>query len=95
MGEFIARILRAIFGPRQPVDADVYLAERARTHTETLDWRNSVIDLLKVLDLDPSLPGRQDLAHEFGYSGPLDGSIQMNIWLHAEVLKRVRSGEYR
>lgn len=95
MGELFLRILRAIFGSRQPVDAGAYLTARASTHTEPLDWRNSVVDLLKVLDMDSSLAGRQDLADELGYGGPFDGSAQMNTWLHAEVMKRVKSGKYR
>ena len=96
MGEFLLRIFRAIFGgPVPSVDADALLTERAKAKGERLDWRNSIVDLLKVLDLDSSLAGRKELADELGYEGPLDGSAQMNVWLHAEVMKRVRSGEYR
>lgn len=97
MGEFLLRIFRAIFGTGLvgPADADAILTARAKTHSERLDWRNSIVDLLKVLDLDSSVAGRKELADELGYEGPLDGSAQMNVWLHTEVMKRVRSGEYR
>lgn len=97
MGEFLLRIFRAIFGSalHNDVDVDAVLTERAKKHSEHLDWRNSIVDLLKVLDLDSSFAARRELADELGYDGPLDGSAQMNMWLHAEVMKRVKSGEYR
>ena len=98
MGDFLLRIFRAIFGGTSmlgPPDVEAILTARAKTHGERLDWRNSIVDLLKVLDLDSSLAGRKELADDLGYAGQLDGSPQMNMWLHAEVMKRVKSGEYR
>lgn len=95
MGELIARILRLIFGTRLvPADAEAVLAARALEHGEHLDWRYSIVDLLKVLDLDSSLEARKRLADELGNPDYV-GSASQNIWLHAEVMKRVKSGEYR
>src|SRR5262245_50215855 len=55
---------------------------------EELDWRHSIVDLMKLLNLDSSLRAREHLAHELGYPGTPDGSAKMNMWLHAEVMKR-------
>lgn len=91
---FLLRILRSLFPAATPVDADAFLTERAKAFGGRLDWRNSVVDLLTVLKLDSSLAGRKELAHGLGYDGPLDGSTQMNMWLHAELMQQVRDGEY-
>jgi hypothetical protein len=53
---------------------------------EKLDWRRSIVDLMKVLDLDSSLSARKQLAQELGYKGELNGSAEMNIWLHKQVM---------
>ena len=52
-----------------------------------LDWRVSIVDLMKALGLDSSLDHRKQLAAEFGYTGNSGDSASMNIWLHKEVLK--------
>jgi hypothetical protein len=54
-----------------------------------LDWRYSVKDLLSLLGVDNTLAARKKLATELGYQGPLDGSAEMNIWLHKAVLKEM------
>jgi hypothetical protein len=53
------------------------------------NWKESIVDLMKLLDLDSSLSARKQLAQELGYSGALDGSAAMNVWLHKEVMDRV------
>lgn len=58
-------------------------------HSEPLNWRTSIVDLLKVLSLDSSLGARKELATELGYSGSTDDSAAMNTWLHAQVLKKL------
>lgn len=91
----LSRILHVIFGgPKAtPVDIDAVLTQRAALKKQRLDWETSIVDLLKVLDLDSSLGARKDLARELGYTGRLDGSAAMNQWLHREVMKRlVESG---
>jgi len=72
-------------------DAEVAekLDARASVAGEKLDWRNSIVDLMKLLDLDSSLEAREDLADELGYIGDPDSSDEMNVWLHREVIKRV------
>ncbi|WP_033922342.1 DUF3597 domain-containing protein [Sphingomonas sp. 37zxx] len=54
-----------------------------------LNWRTSIVDLMKLLDLDSSLDNRKELATELGYTGAKDGSAEMNIWLHAAVMKQL------
>ncbi|MGQ2932103.1 MAG: DUF3597 domain-containing protein, partial [Sphingopyxis sp.] len=54
-----------------------------------LNWRTSIVDLMKLLDLDPSLANRKELATELGYTGALDGSAEMNIWLIKAVMREL------
>lgn len=54
-----------------------------------LDWRHSIVDLMKLLNLDSSLAARKELAIELNYSGAKDGSAEMNIWLHKAVMKNL------
>lgn len=54
-----------------------------------LNWKSSIVDLMKLLDLDSSLQNREDLAKELGYTGVLDGSAEMNIWLHKAVMREL------
>ena len=71
------------------VDVVAQLEKRAAAHGETLNWRTSIVDLMKLLDMDSSLSERKELAKELGYSGDMSDSASMNIWLHKEVLKRI------
>ena len=54
-----------------------------------LNWRTSIVDLMKLLGLDSSLDNRKELATELGYTGNKDGSAEMNIWLHREVMRQL------
>lgn len=72
------------------VDVVAQLEKRAAAHSEKLNWRTSIVDLMKLLDMDSSLTERKALATELG--APADvmhDSAQMNMWLHKEVLKRI------
>jgi len=71
------------------VDVDKVISELAANQTEKLNWKTSIVDLLKVLSLDSSLEARKNLAHELNYTGNVQDSATMNIWLHKEVLKRM------
>ena len=71
------------------VDVDVVLADVASKKGQRLNYKESIVDLMKVLDLDSSLTNRKELATELGYSGAKDGSAEMNIWLHREVMKKL------
>jgi Domain of unknown function (DUF3597) len=72
--------------PSAPVDIDAVLTQLAATHHERLDWKHSIVDLLKVLNLDNSLAARRELATELHYSGDEHDTAAMNIWLHREVI---------
>ena len=59
------------------------------TGRQNYNWKQSIVDLMKLLDLDSSLNARKQLAQELGYTGALDGSAEMNIWLHKQVMTKV------
>jgi hypothetical protein len=56
---------------------------------EDYNWKESIVDLMKLLKLDSSLTARKQLAQELGYTGALNGSAEMNIWLHKQVMTKV------
>ncbi|MDH2342266.1 DUF3597 domain-containing protein [Bradyrhizobium sp. SSUT18] len=56
---------------------------------EKLEWRTSIVDLMKALDIDSSLAARKDLAKELGYSGDTNDSASMNVWLHKQVMSKL------
>jgi len=60
--------------------------------SEALNWKQSIVDLMKALKLDSSLAARKQLAQELGYTGALDGSAEMNIWLHKQVMTKLAEG---
>ncbi|KQM63324.1 hypothetical protein ASE75_12740 [Sphingomonas sp. Leaf17] len=70
-----------------PVDVDAILTARAQG--KDLNWRSSIVDLMKLLDLDSSLTARKELADELGYTGAKDGSAEMNMWLHRAVMTKL------
>ena len=53
------------------------------------NWKQSIFDLMKLLNLDSSLASRKELAQELGYKGALDGSAEMNVWLHKQVIEKL------
>ena len=75
--------------PMSNVDVEAVLTKLAAESKEKLDWRKSIVDLMKLLKLDSSLSARKQLAQELGYKGSLDGSAEMNIWLHKEVMTKL------
>jgi len=75
--------------PGGSVDVNAVLTERAAKKKEKLDWRHSIVDLMKVLDLDSSLTARKELARELHYTGDMNDSAAMNIWLHKQVMKKL------
>jgi hypothetical protein len=72
-----------------PVDIGAVLSAKAAQKHEKLNWQSSIVDLMKVVDLDPSLDNRKTLAKELGYTGDTQDSANMNIWLHKEVMQRL------
>lgn len=75
--------------PIGEVDVLANLEALAAGKGATLNWRTSIVDLMKLLDLDSSLQNREELAKELGYTGALDGSAAMNIWLHKAVMREL------
>ena len=78
--------------PKQPansVDVDGALTKLAAQNKEKLDWRHSIVDLMKLLNLDSSLAARKELAKELHYSGDTNDSAKMNMWLHAQVMQKL------
>jgi hypothetical protein len=73
----------------QNVDVAAILTARAAQKKEKLDWRRSIVDLMKLLDLDSSLTARKQLAQELHYTGDMNDSAAMNIWLHKQVMQKL------
>jgi len=72
----------------EPVDIEAVIEAMVKAKGVKLNWRESIVDLLKALDLDSSLAARKELAKDLNYSGPhADGTAEKNIWLHKEVMK--------
>ena len=74
---------------KQTVDVEATLDNLAAQRHVKLDWRNSIVDLMKLLDLDSSLSARKDLAKELHYNANMDDSASMNIWLHKQVMTKL------
>lgn len=70
-------------------DVEVILSKKAEAKGETLNWKTSIVDLMKTLDIDSSLDNRKALADELGYTGDKSDSASMNIWLHRQVMNRI------
>ncbi|MEG6509376.1 DUF3597 domain-containing protein [Methyloligella sp. 2.7D] len=68
---------------------EVKIAKIADERPGQYNWKQSIVDLMKLLDLDSSLSARKELAEELGYTGELNGSAEMNIWLHKEVMEKL------
>ena len=75
--------------PAQSVDVAPILDKAVAAKHEKLEWRTSIVDLMKALDIDSSLTARKELAHELGYTGDTNDSASMNIWLHKQVMSKL------
>jgi hypothetical protein len=71
------------------VDVAPILDKAVAAKKEKLEWRTSIVDLMKALDIDSSLSARKELAKELGYSGDTGDSASMNIWLHKQVMTKL------
>jgi hypothetical protein len=71
------------------VDVAAVLDGLAAKNPEKLDWKHSIVDLMKLVGMDSSLTARKQLAAELQYSGDPNDSASMNVWLHKEVLKKL------
>ena len=73
---------------REQVEAMIQKVADTSGHKD-YNWKQSIVDLMKLLNLDSSLTARKQLAQELGYTGALDGSADMNIWLHKQVMAKL------
>ena len=71
------------------VDVAAIVDKAAAAKGEKLEWRTSIVDLMKALDIDSSLTARKELAKELGYTGDTNDSASMNIWLHKQVMAKL------
>ena len=75
--------------PMSQVDVAAVLTGLAAQNKEKLDWRKSIVDLMKLLKLDSSLAARKELAKELHYTGDTNDLATMNIWLHKQVMQKL------
>ena len=71
------------------VDVQTVLETMAAGTKQTLDWQHSIVDLMKLVGIDSSLANRKALAQELGYTGDMNDSATMNVWLHKQVLQKL------
>ena len=75
--------------PMKEVDVEAILNGLAQKSAEQLNWRTSIVDLMKLLGLDSSLNARKELARELNYTGDTSDSSSMNVWLHRQVMNKL------
>jgi uncharacterized protein DUF3597 len=75
--------------PAQTVDVAPILDKAVAAKGEKLEWRTSIVDLMKALDIDSSLTARKELAKELHYTGDTNDSATMNMWLHKQMMAQL------
>jgi hypothetical protein len=70
-------------------DLQAQLAQLSAKSSQKLNWQTSIVDLMKLVGLDPSFANRKQLAQELGYTGDTNDSATMNIWLHKTVMDKL------
>lgn len=76
-------------GAQGNVDVEAILNDMSAKSGQTLNWRQSIVDLMKLLGLDSSLQARKELAKELHYTGDTSDSAAMNVWLHKQVMQKL------
>jgi Domain of unknown function (DUF3597) len=79
----------AAAGAKQNVDVGAVLDSLAAKNSQKLDWRHSIVDMMKLLDMDSSFSARKELASELHYTGDTNDSAAMNVWLHKQVMQQL------
>jgi 3-oxoacyl-ACP reductase-like protein len=74
----------------QPVDVDGILDFMNEQRDQKLNWRTSIVDLMKLTGMDSSLAERKELAGELGYTGDTSDTATMNVWLHKQVIQKIK-----
>lgn len=72
-----------------PVDVEAILEQLASESKQKLDWRHSIVDLMKLVGMESTLTERKELATELGYQADMSDSARMNMWLHKEVMRQL------
>ncbi len=80
---------QASTGAGSTVDVEVIMTGLVAKKGDGLNWRSSIVDLMKALDLDSSLAARKELAKELKFDGDMNDSAAMNIWLHKQVMQKL------
>jgi hypothetical protein len=75
--------------PISKTEVETLIAGIAAKRGGKYNWQQSIVDLMKLLDLDSGLGARKELAQELGYQGAFDGSAEMNVWLHKQVMDKL------
>jgi hypothetical protein len=75
--------------PSSPVDVAAIMEQAVKAKGQKLNWRTSIVDMMKALDLDSSFSARKELAKELGYTGDTGDSATMNVWLHKALMKKL------
>lgn len=75
--------------PMQQVDVEAILTQMSSSAGQKLNWRTSIVDLMKLLGMESSLDERRELAKELGYTGSTTDTATMNMWLHKQVMKKL------
>ena len=89
LGNIITAIKNLFEGPLSSDQMAVVLDKKVADSGERLDWRNSIVDLMKAAGMDSSLQARASLASELGYSGTFTGTADQNEWLHQKVMSQL------
>lgn len=84
-----AAVPGAAAAPAKAVDVAAVLEKMAASHKEKLDWKHSIVDLMKLVGMDSSLSARKELADDLHYTGDKNDSAKMNMWLHKEVMRKL------
>ena len=84
-----ATMTPAAAATKPAVDVAVILDGIKAKQSEALEWRKSIVDLMKLLKLDSGLAARKELATELGYKGDMGDSASMNVWLHKQVMTKL------
>jgi hypothetical protein len=79
----------AVATPVTSVDVAARLDEMKAASKQNLDWRHSIVDLMKLVGIDSDITNRRALANELGYTGDLNDSATMNVWLHKQVMQKL------
>jgi len=75
--------------PAAAVDVAAILDQAVAAKNQKLEWRTSIVDMMKALDLDSSLAARKELAKDLHYTGDTNDSAKMNVWLHKQVMAKL------